>query len=258
MKKLGSYTLNDVKKWLTPELTKGYLELSVVGDFEIEKILPDLLATFGALSARTAIAPPLPESRKVKFPNAPASKAFPYDSKIKQGTAIALWKTAGLRGNSKEVRRLNLLSEILGDRLRVEIREKLGASYSPHAAVDGSETLDDMGFVMSQSIGKPDDLVRLLETMREQADNLATKGASDDELDRARKPTMSMIEKSNRDNRYWLETVLRQSQLDSKRLDRARTRDADYASITLAEINAMAKKYLAAEHAIFVTIKPEE
>ncbi len=258
MKKLGSYTLNDVKKWLTPELTKGYLELSVVGDFEMEKILPDLLATFGALPARTAIAPPLPEARKVKFPNAPASKAFSYDSKIKQGTAIALWKTVGLRGNSKEVRRLNLLAEILGDRLRMEIREKLGASYSPHAAVDGSETLDDMGFVMSESIGKPEDLVRLLETMREQADNLATKGATDDELDRALKPTLSTIEKSKRDNRYWLDTVLRQSQLDPKRLDRARTRDADYASITLAEINAMAKKYLAAEHAIFVSIKPAE
>ncbi|HVJ45526.1 MAG TPA: pitrilysin family protein, partial [Luteolibacter sp.] len=37
--KLTSYTIADAKKWLTPELTKGYLELTIVGDFQIEAIL---------------------------------------------------------------------------------------------------------------------------------------------------------------------------------------------------------------------------
>ncbi len=69
--KLSSYTISDAKKWLTPELTKGYIELSIVGDFEIEKILPDLLATFGALPTRASSAPALAEARKIKFPNAP-------------------------------------------------------------------------------------------------------------------------------------------------------------------------------------------
>ena len=39
---------------------------------------------------------------------------------------------------------------------------------------------------------------------------------------------------------------------------RARTRDADYKSISLAEINALAKKYLGAEHALQVAIKPAD
>ncbi|NJM36829.1 MAG: hypothetical protein HC845_02560 [Akkermansiaceae bacterium] len=37
MEKFSSYTIDDAKKWLTPELVKGYMELSIVGDFEIEK-----------------------------------------------------------------------------------------------------------------------------------------------------------------------------------------------------------------------------
>ena len=57
VEKLSSYTIDDAKKWLTPELTKGYLELTIVGDFDPEKILPDLLATFGALPARAATPP---------------------------------------------------------------------------------------------------------------------------------------------------------------------------------------------------------
>ena len=67
-----------------------------------------------------------------------------------------------------------------------------------------------------------------------------------------------MLEKSIRDNNYWLSTVMSQCQADPKRLDLARTRDADYRSITLKEINALAKKYLAAENTLLVTIKPKK
>jgi zinc protease len=257
MEKLMSYTIEDAKKWLTPELTKGYLELTIVGDFEADRILPDLLATFGALPARAAAPPLLTEARKVKFPNAPASKTFTYESKIPQGIAFTLWQTNGVRNNQKEFRRLNLLAEILGDRLREEIREKLGASYSPNAGAGGSDGLEGMGYLMSQSVGKPEDLEKLLNTMRELADQLATSGASADEFDRALKPTLGQLEKSLRDNTYWLNTVMSQSQADPKRLELARTRDADYKSITLTEINALAKKYLAAENALLVTIKPQ-
>ncbi len=257
VEKLSAYTIADAKKWLTPELTKGYLELSIVGDFEIDEILPDLLATFGALPTRAPAAAPLADARKIDFPNAPAAKTFTYESKIPQGVATTLWKTAGARGNQKEFRRLNILGEIYGDRIREEIREKLGASYSPNAGASGSDALDDFGYVIAQSIGKPEDLELLLKTMRDLADKISTEGATADELDRALKPTLGQLEKSLRDNSYWLATVMSQSQADPKRLELARTRDADYRSITLAEINALAKKYLKAENALLVSIKPE-
>ncbi len=258
MEKLSSYTIDDAKKWLTPELTKGYMELTIVGDFDPEAILPDLLATFGALPPRAATPPLLAEARKVKFPNAPGAKTFTYESKISQAIAFTIWQTKGVRDNVKEFRRLNLIAEILGDRLREEIREKLGASYSPNAGASGSDALENMGYILSESVGKPEDLETLLNTMRDLADKLATEGATEDELDRALKPTLGQLEKSLRDNSYWLSTVLSQSQAEPKRLDLARTRDADYKSITLAEVNALAKKYLAAENALLISIKPKE
>jgi zinc protease len=256
VEKLSSYTIADAKKWLTPELTTGYLELTLVGDFEIEQVLPELLATFGALPTRAAAAPVLAEARKIQFPNAPAAKTFTYDSKIPQGIASTLWKTAGVRGNQKEFRRLNILADIYGDRIREEIREKLGASYSPNAEAGGSDALEGVGYLIGQSIGKPEDLELLLKTMRELADKLAKQGATADELDRALKPTLGQLDKSSRDNNYWLTTVMSQSQADPKRLELARSRDADYRSITLGEINALAKKYLNGESALLVTIKP--
>lgn len=258
VEKLSSYTLADAKKWLTPELTKGYLELTIVGDFEVEKVLPDLLATFGALPPRASAPAALPEARKIQFPNAPASKTFTYDSKIPQGIASMLWKTDGIRGNQKEFRRLNILGDIYSDRIREEIREKLGASYSPDAGASGSDAYEGIGYIIAQSIGKPEDLDLLLKTMRELADKFAKEGATADELDRAMKPTLGQLDKSLRDNTYWLGTVMSQSQADPKRLDLARGRDADYRSITLAEINALAKKYLGGENALLVAIKPAD
>ncbi|KAB2639840.1 MAG: insulinase family protein [Verrucomicrobia bacterium] len=258
MEQLAAYTLEDAKKWLTPELTKGYLELTIVGDFKVEAVLPELLASFGALPKRDRAKPELAAARQVVFPNAPAEKSFTYDSKIPQAVATAIWKTQGLRNNQKDFRRLNILAEIYQDRLRVEIRQKLGASYSPNGIAAGSEALDDFGYILGQSVGKSPDVPLLLRTMRELANTLATKGATADELDRALKPTLSMLKQSLRDNKYWLNTALSQCQLDPKRLDLVRGRDADYASITVKEINALAKKYLSAENAMLIGIKPKE
>ena len=256
IEKLSSYTIADAKKWLTPELAKGYMELTIVGDFEMDTILPDLLATFGALPTRLLSPPILTTARKLNFPNAPAAKTFTYDSKIAQASAVTIWKAPGVRGNQKLFRRFNILADIYGDRLREEIREKLGASYSPSAGASGSDAFEDIGYVIGESVGKPEDLDLLLNTMRDLADEFAKTGATADELDRALEPTFGQLAKSLRDNKYWLTTVMSQCQLDPSRLDLARTRDADYHSITLAEINELAKKYMVAENALLISIKP--
>lgn len=255
---LNAFTFEEVKKWLTPALTEDYLELSIVGDFDEDTMLPLILKTFGALPKRADEKPALPAARKVKFPEAPVEKTFTYDSKIAQGTSLVIWKTDGLRENMKEFRRLNLLGDILSDRLRKEIREKLGASYSPRAEAKGSEGLDDFGFLIANCVGKADSTQQLADISASLAADLAKEGTEADELDRVRKPLQAQLKKSKRDNSYWLGTVLSQSQEDPARLDLVRGRDDDYASITPEELNELAKKYLSEKNAIKVRIYPEE
>jgi len=190
------------------------------------------------------------------MPAAPATTSFTYESKIPQGVASAVWKTIGIRGNQKEFRRINILGSIYGDRLRKEIREKLGASYSPDAGATGSDALENFGYVVGQSVGKPEDIDLLLSTMKDLATEFSKTGATDDELDRAMKPIMGQLAKSLRDNSYWLGTVLSQSQSDPNRLDLARGRDSDYMSITLKEINQLAKTYLDPKNCLLISIKP--
>ncbi|HEY1122469.1 MAG TPA: insulinase family protein, partial [Haloferula sp.] len=255
--KLSGFKLDDARKWLAPGLTKDYLELSIVGDFDQETLLPLVLKTFGALPARAEKKTDLPKARAVTFPKGATEKTFTYDSKIPQGTAVVVWKTDGLRGNTKLFRRLNLLGEILSDRLREEIREKLGASYSPNAGPGGSDGLDGFGYMSAECVGKAEDTKKLADTATEIANLLARNGTTDDELDRARKPMQATMEKMKRDNSYWLGTVLAQSQEDPTRLDLIRGRDADYASVTPKELLDVAVKYLGQKHAMKVLIHPE-
>jgi zinc protease len=252
---LGSYTIEDVKAWLSPALTQAPIELSIVGDFSIDAIKPLLLKTFGALPARTPDATDLSALRKVKSPAPPARLDTSYESKVTQAVSITQWKTKGLRGNQKESRRLNVLAEILSDRLREEIREKLGASYSPNANLDGSDALEDFGFLSAASIGKPEDLEKLTTAALTIGEELANKGATADELDRALKPTLAAMDKTLRDNSYWLGTVMQRCQEKPETLELARNRQADYESITLEEINQLAKQYLKKDNALIVTIQ---
>lgn len=252
---LGSYTAEDVKAWLTPALTQAPIELSIVGDFSIDALLPVLLKTLGALPARVADTTDLSALRKVKSPTPPTRLDTSYDSKVPQAVTVTSWKTKGLRDNQKESRRLNVLAEILSDRLREEIREKLGASYSPNASLDGSDALEDFGYLGAMSVGKPEDLEKLTEAALTIGEELATQGATADELDRALKPTLAAMDKTLRDNSYWLGTVLSRCQEKPINLDLARNRKADYESITLEEINALAKQYLQKNNAIIVTIQ---
>lgn len=255
---LGAYTAEDVKTWLSPNFEKAAMELSIIGDFQKAELLPILLKTIGSLPARDAALPDLADLRKVKTPTVPARKDSTYDSQVPQAIAMINWKTKGLRDNQKESRRMNVLAEILSDRLREEIREKLGASYSPNAGLDGSDALDDFGFISAMSVGKPEDLEKLVTVITNLGEEFANGGATADELDRSLKPTLAAMDKTLRDNKYWLETVMQRSQEKPEILELARTRKADYESITLEEINALAKKYLKKDNTITVTIQSKK
>ena len=135
--------------------------------------------------------------------------------------------------------------------------EELGATYSPQAHASASMVFD-YGNLMAMSIGAPEDVEKVTGLIHEMGLQLGSEGVTQDELDRALKPILSNLEKTLRDNGYWLNTVMAQSQSEPYRLDWARERDADYASITLEEINALAKKHLAKANAAQMAILPEK
>ena len=145
----------------------------------LETILPDLLATFGALPARADKPAISPRARKVVFPESAGRHHLHLRIEDPTGLAIVVWQTDGIRGNTKTFRRLNILAEILSDRLREEIREKLGASYSPNAGAGGSDGLEELRLpphrVQRQTRGPP----AAADTCAANSPPLAAQGATD-------------------------------------------------------------------------------
>ena len=60
-------------------------------------------------------------------------------------------------GMDSQVRRkFQMLNTVINDRLRVEVRERLGAAYSPGAALNLSRTYPGVGMVIIQAMSDPD------------------------------------------------------------------------------------------------------
>jgi zinc protease len=98
--------------------------------------------------------------------------------------------------------------------------------------------------------GKISDLVITL------ADELASKGVTEDELNRARQPLLTSMKDSLRSNAYWLGRVLARAQEKPETLDWNRTRLSDIESITTADLNALASEYLGRARVSRATVLP--
>ncbi|MCP5536345.1 MAG: insulinase family protein [Akkermansiaceae bacterium] len=253
-------TTDDVRSWVAPALKNDYLELSIVGDLDIDTVMPILARTIGALPKRADSKPDYADLRTLaNLPTPPLEKQYTFESRIPTGLALVVWKSTGLdEASIGTTRRMGVLSSILSNRMREKIREELGEAYSPGAGFQPSDTYKDLGYMLAYSPGKPDQAERVGKIIIEIGDKLATEGCTQDELNRALAPKISELSKTLRQNSYWLGTVMLQSQEQPYRLDWARQRDADYKAVTLEEINALAKQYLGKDNTFRFEIIPVE
>ncbi|MEM6915390.1 MAG: insulinase family protein [Verrucomicrobiota bacterium] len=252
---LETLTTEDAKAWLQPDLETGYLEVSVIGSLDKEATVEALAKTLGNLPERAKSKPEYASERVVNFPEATA-KIFEFDSEIPKGMAVVHWPTTHIYDIEK-TRRLGMLSAIIDDRLRVKIREELGDAYSPFAHNLPSDTWKDFGYIFATVTVDPDKGEAVTEVIADIAADLATgESITEDELERAKKPQITSIEEMRRTNRYWLGSVLESSQEYPERLDWSRSFVEDYKSITVDEVNALAKEYLTEDKQVSVLIRP--
>lgn len=250
-------TTAEVKQWIDPQLKHSALELGIIGDFDEANLIKLLAKSVGALPKRNKPISISDNERKLTIPQAPVSKTFHYESKVKKALVLVHWKAEGnTQHDAKLIRRASILAEVLNERLRIKLREEMGDSYSPTASTDLSQTYKDVGFIIASSSAKPKEVTKISKAIIEIGKELASKGISKDELDRALTPRLGMLQKQEKENSYWLYSVISQSQTQPYRIAWARERDDDYKSISVNDINVLAKKYLGEERSLQVEISP--
>ncbi len=247
--------LDEVKAWVAPELARGAIEIAMVGDLDIDATIDAVGRTFGALPARSP-RPALDDLRQVKFPAEPFARSFTIATDIPKGTVAIYWPTTDGR-EVRRTRRLSMLGEVFTDRLRIKVREELGDAYSPGAGSAASDLYPGYGYMNASVTVDPPRAQQVADIIVQIADDLATKGVTEDELERAKKPVLTSLRESARTNGYWLGNVLARAQERPEMLDWSRSRYTDMESITKADLNALAKAYLIAARASRVVIIPQ-
>jgi len=250
-----SRTLEEAREWVEPELASGAIEVAVVGDIDPEAVVAAVAQTLGALPQR-AERRALDERKQVRFPAQPFNKSYRIPTEIDKGDVRVYWPSNdGI--DVHRSRRLGLLGSVLGDRLRLKVRQEIGGSYSPYAGSVASPVFPGYGYFQAVCTVDPAQAEEIADLIVEIGDDLARNGVSADELERARQPLLTSVRESLRSNAYWLRSVLSRAQEKPEVLDWARSRLSDIESITAEELSALAKDYLPAARASRVVILPE-
>lgn len=246
-------TLDDIRTWIAPKLREAPMELSIVGDFDADAVIALAARYIGTLPKRS-VKPGAELSRLPRFPDG-ESLRIPVDTKIPKGMAVVAYPTEDI-WDIQRTRRLSTLAGVFSDRLREEIREKLGATYSPRAYNQPSRAYPGYGVFQAVISINPDDAAEVVKAVKGITADLTQNGVTEDELRRALDPTLTGIKDMRRENGYWLDTVLSGSREHPEQIEWSRTIAEDYASITAEEVTKMARTYLDNDKAAAVVIVP--
>jgi len=253
---LEARNTKELREWFDAELANSYIELTIVGDFDAEKAIEFVASTFGAIPARDSEKRIPSGRRNVAFPK-PQQKEYQFESQIPKAGIVVYWPTHDIWDINRS-RRLGLLGDVLGDRLRKKVREELGDAYSPVSYHSPSDVYEDYGYLVAMVTLKPDQAGKVADIVLDLGQELASGKVpiTDDEFARARAPRISRLEQMRRDNSYWLGSVLESSQESPQRIEWARTILPDYRAATREEVSELGRTYLQKNRAVVAKILP--
>lgn len=247
-------TLAELRHWLEPAMRQGPLQVVIVGDVDPDAAIAEVGRTFGALPARGKAAT-VPTPPQLTMPSAALPVRFTHDGPPGQALALVYWPTTS-RGDPKEEVGLDLVADILSDRLLREVRGHEGATYSPDAFSDMSVVLPGYGQIGAAVDVRTADAERIVRLIREVGADMHAGGITQDEFDRALQPRLAQAKAAEQGNDYWFYNVLIGMEQFPALLGAARSLVADHESQSLAGVQMLATRYLGPDRALPVLVLP--
>lgn len=240
-----------IRAWVEPAILSEGLEVSLVGDFDLQRTR-ELAKRYLAPLAKRELSKTSAE--QIRFPvgetlrlNAPTS--------IDKAMLVVAWPTADF-WDINRTRRLYLLTEIFSDRLRKVIREKLGATYSPQVYNHPSRVYPGYGVLRAQLIVDPAQIETVSREVVLVAGDLWKSGVTAEELERAKAPMLTSLKDMVRTNGYWLNSVLALSARYPQQLQWPATIQSGFESVSGEQLSALAREYLDPAKAAKIMVVP--
>ncbi|MDR0590915.1 MAG: insulinase family protein [Puniceicoccales bacterium] len=236
-----SVTMEDVKKLLLPVFQREAIELTIVGDFELDTAILGIRDTLGALAVRSPTNNTVLEAEILHFPSETAEKTFHFTGDEKRTLSVLTFPTDD-ENNIRDWRTLSMLAKTVDDRLYNKIRKEKGNVYSPHASNNPSPFKHFGLFEVVLSVdtemvsGAKNETLAIL-------DDLKTNPIPGEELDRVKLPILNVIRDEFKENGFWLKRVMHAHRRPQD-LENLRTMRSFYENITPQDLLQAAQKYL--------------
>lgn len=255
---LTANELQDIESWIEKAKKTSPLEIAVTGDIDPETVIEQVAARFGALPAPVE-SPEKEAVEKDRRPVFPEGRRLEHavPTRMERALLMVSYPTTDMY-DIETTRRLNILAAVFSDRMRIRIRDELGATYSQGAYSSPSRAYKGYGLFNAYVIIDPDNPSMIEGEIKKIAADIKEKGITEDELERAVNPILAGITSQVKTNTYWLNTVLKGAARHPAQLAWSRTIFMDYASITVSDINNMAAAYLDSKAAATLLFYPSK
>jgi len=255
-KAIAATTVDGFRQVWEPILRQGPIEIQIFGDFKHDEALAALNKTFGALPPRGGLpAGTAPATARTMEPLAQPLVVY-HRGDTNQSAALIGWPTGGGRGQLRESRQLEILTQLFQNRLLGQLREKLGEAYSPQVVNSWPTDLDSGGNVLVIAHLQPRGVPIFFTTAEQIAADMAARPVSQAELDLVTGPLRQQLNRASSSNAFFM-YLLEGATQDPTIYRSLRTLVDDYSSTTPEAMQALARKYFSPGASWRVAIIPQ-
>jgi zinc protease len=188
--------------WLKHILRTAPIEAAIVGDISPARALQLASTYLGSLPIRPRIAPSPQALRRITGFRGPVTQTVEVDTITPRAHLLLLWRCADwqdVRGR----RVMYLATRILERRLRREIREALGLTYSPRVYAQPSKIYPRMSALYVEFTTDPQRAEAAAEAARSVVETFAAEGPTPEEMATVHTQLQNALAASMRRPRFW-------------------------------------------------------
>ena len=151
-----------------------------------------------------------------------------------------------------------MLAKALGNRVLERVRNEQGLTYSAQGDHAPSQAFPGFGFLYAIVDAPPaQGHARSPRRCAPSVQPCTATASAEDELERARNPLVNELKRLQQTNSYLLSAIVSGSQEQPDKLKRATTSVPELESLTVKDLDQVARKYLGPDAALPVVIVPE-
>jgi zinc protease len=246
----------DVRRWMLEPLSRGYVEVTIVGDVTEETAVRTLSRTLGELPTRAATKTTAEPPKPVAVTAPPGFTRIEFVGEQNLGLVVGTWPVTGAK-HVRDQAALEVLAKILEIRVRAELREKLGLAYSPSANFSPYDGFPEFALLRAQVDCAPNDTGRVAPVVESIGATVAKDGVGEGEFIGARGILKSQLRQAFRDNSFLLNLLMRAQERPEETEEIVALHGGLMDTVTRAEVNKWAALVLPATNCRSAAVVPK-